>query len=90
MKQLLKKDALRRMNIINGQVKNISKMIENEQYCPDIITQSLAVQNALKQVDAKILEGHLQTCTEKLMQKGETKKATDEILKLFQFSKKNS
>lgn len=84
----IKKDALRRMKIVQGQVNKVISMIEDEQYCVDTLTQSLAVQNALKQVDAKLLEGHLQTCVKTQMQKGDAKKATEELLHIFKLSKK--
>jgi DNA-binding FrmR family transcriptional regulator len=85
----IKKDAMRRMKIIQGQVNKIAQMIQEEEYCPDILTQSLAVQNALKQVDAKLLEGHLKTCVKHQMQEGKTNKAVEELLQLFNLSKKN-
>jgi DNA-binding FrmR family transcriptional regulator len=84
-----KKDAVRRMKIIQGQVKKILSMIEQEEYCPDILLQSLAAQNGLKQVEAKLLEGHLKTCVKKQMTSGKTDKAVKELLNLFQLSKKN-
>ena len=85
-----KKDTLRRMKIIRGQVNSIISMIEDDTYCADIMTQSLAVQNALKQVNAKLLEGHLQTCVKDQMRSGNEDKAVKELMSLFQLSKKNS
>ncbi len=85
----IKKDATRRMKIIQGQVNKILLMIEEEEYCPDVLTQSLAVQNALKQVDAKLLEGHLKTCVKSQMQKGKVEKAVEELLQKLKLSKKN-
>lgn len=84
----IKKDALRRLKIIQGQVNGLIDRIEKEDYCPDVLTQSLAVQNALKQVDAKLLEGHLRTCVKNQMSKGRTNKAVEEILKIFNLSRK--
>jgi len=85
-----KKSALRRLNIIRGQVRGLIDAVENDTYCPDVLTQSLVVQNALKKVDGKLLEGHLQTCVKHQMMKGETKKAVDELMKIYQLSRKNS
>ncbi len=85
----IKKDAVRRMKIIQGQVNKIQSMIEDGAYCPDIMTQSLAVQNGLKQVEAKLLEGHLKTCVKHQMTEGKTNKAVEELLKIFKLSKKN-
>lgn len=83
-----KKDVIRRMKIAQGQINKVMKMIEEEEYCPDILNQSLAVQNALKQVDAKLLEGHLKTCVKHQMQKGDTTKAVKELLQIYKLSQK--
>ena len=85
----IKKNTIRRMKIIQGQVKSLLKMIEDEKYCPDVLTQSLAIQNALKQVDAKLLESHLQTCVKKQMKGRETNKAVKELIEIYKLSKKN-
>ena len=77
------------MKIVQGQIAKILRMIEDDEYCPDILMQSLAAQNALKQVDAKILEGHLRTCVRKQMRSGRTEKATKELMKIFQLAKRN-
>lgn len=89
MKQDTQVDAMRRMKIIQGQVAKITSMIEENAYCPDTITQILAVQNAMKQVEAKLLEGHMQTCVVNQVKKGNEKKAISELLQLFNLSKKS-
>lgn len=76
------------MKIIQGQLNSLADSINSENYCPDILTQSRAIQNALKQVDAKILEGHLKTCVRQQMTKGKTQKAVEEILGIFKLSRK--
>lgn len=85
----IKKDALRRMKIIQGQTNKILQMIEQEEYCLDVLTQSRAVQNALKQVEAKLLEGHMQTCVKKQMQSGKANKAVKELMNIFQLTNKS-
>lgn len=57
-------------------------MVEDDVYCVDILQQSLAVQNALKQVDGIILDNHLHTCVTEAV--GERRKEKiEEILELF-------
>lgn len=85
-----KKSALRRLKIIHGQVKGLIDAIEKDTYCPKVLTQSLAVQNALKQVDAKLLEGHLHTCAKKQMAEGKTDKVVDELMEIYKLKRKNS
>jgi len=55
-------DALRRLQSIEGHVRGIQRMIEEGQYCIDIIKQGQAVQAALSKVNQIILKNHLQTC----------------------------
>lgn len=57
----LKKRSLHRSRIIQGQLEGLIEMIENEQYCVDIMTQSLAIQRALRSLNKLILENHLRT-----------------------------
>lgn len=85
-----KKSAIRRLKILRGQINGLIDAVEKDTYCPDVLTQSLAVQSALKQVDAKLLEGHLKTCVKNQMKKGKTNKAVDELMKIYKLSRKNS
>lgn len=83
-----KKQALRRLQIIKGQLNGLEKMIKDEKYCVDIITQSSAIKQALSGIDNLLLEHHLATHVAMQMKSGETKKATGEILKVYKLSKK--
>lgn len=51
-----------RLNRIEGQVKGIKKMLENDTYCIDILTQTSAVQAALNSFKKELLTNHIQTC----------------------------
>ncbi len=53
---------IKRINRIEGQVRGIKAMIEDERYCVDILQQVKAVRAALKQVGLDILEGHVRGC----------------------------
>jgi len=78
------KDAiLHRLKIARGHLDMIIKQVEKDAYCVDILTQSRAVQSALRQTDNAILEQHLNTCVVKHIQQGRAKKAIDEILTIF-------
>ena len=57
-------------------------------YCIDIITQTSAVKQALSGVEDALMEGHLGTCLVRQIQKGQTKKATEEILKFYGLKRK--
>ena len=83
-----KKEVLRRLSIINGHLRRVIKMVEDDQYCVDTLNQSLAVQRALQKVDGLILDSHLHSCVQDAL-KGQGKKsdqAIDELLGLFERS----
>lgn len=84
----LKKKARRRLNLIKGQLTGLIKMVDEERYCVDIITQSSAIKEALSGVDNLILENHLTTHVLHQMKNGKEKKAIDEILKVYKLAQK--
>jgi len=79
--------AEKRINIIKGQIDGLLKMIENDEYCIDLLNQSLAIQNSLKSLDALLLERHLETHVAHQMMH-EKEKAVEELVTLFKRSKK--
>ena len=90
MKKNTKKETLRRLKIIDGHLRKVIKMIEEDKYCIDILQQSLAVQNALKKVDGLILDQHLRKCVTEAIRKGNNKKekSIKELLKVYKLSNK--
>ena len=88
MKADIKKKAVRRLKILEGQVRGLQKMVDNEDYCIDIITQSLAVKQALSGVEDLILENHLSTHVIDQIRSGKDKKSTKEILDIYKLSKR--
>lgn len=87
--QTIKKRALHRAKIIEGQIKGLIKAIDREDYCVALLTQSLSIQNSLKSLDAFLLENHLATHVVHQMrkQKGE-KTARNELIKIYKLSHK--
>jgi DNA-binding FrmR family transcriptional regulator len=57
-----KESLTRRLHRIEGQVRGIERMVEEDRYCIDILTQIAAVKTALEQVGAILLEGHVNHC----------------------------
>ncbi|MBI5470553.1 metal-sensitive transcriptional regulator [Candidatus Kaiserbacteria bacterium] len=88
MKTEVKKKVLRRLSLIRGQLNGLTKMVDAERYCVDIITQSSAVKEALSGVEDLILQNHLETHVLHQMKTGREKKATAEILKLYKLAQK--
>lgn len=82
----VKKRAEHRTKIIEGQIKGLQKMIDNEAYCMDILTQSLALQKSLASLDKLVLENHMRTHIADMMSSGDDKqqeKALAELLDLY-------
>lgn len=81
--------TLARMNRLIGHAQSNKKMLLENKYCIDIITQNLAVIAALHKVNEKLLENHLHTCVRKAMQSNDPKKqagAIEEVLAVYQKS----
>lgn len=83
-----KQKLIHRLKIIEGQVRGLQDMVENDKYCIDIITQTSAVKQALSGLEDILMEGHLGTCLIHQIQKGQMEKATKEILKVYGLKRK--
>jgi len=59
-----KQEALQRLARLEGQVRGIARMIEQDRYCMDILNQALAVRSALSQVEMLIFKDHADDCVE--------------------------
>lgn len=78
-------NQIQRLNKIEGQVKGIRKMIEDQRYCIDILHQIKAVKSALKQVELNVLETHIHHCVQETLEAKdsvETQKKIAEIMHL--------
>ncbi|MDF1479331.1 metal-sensitive transcriptional regulator [Leifsonia sp. H3M29-4] len=82
----LKKRALHRTRILEGQMRGLERMIEAEEYCVDILTQSLAIQKSLRSLNKLLVENHLRTHVAEMFAAGgdEQTKAIDELLKVYE------
>jgi len=57
-----KAEVVRRLNRIEGQVRGLKQMVEDERYCVDVLTQIAAVRTALERVGLELLDGHVRHC----------------------------
>jgi len=80
--------VIRRLKLIEGQVRGLQKMIENNTYCIDVITQTSAVKQGLSNVEDLLLENHLGGCILDQVKSGQTNKAKEEILKVYKLKRK--
>ena len=84
-------DILKRLRIIEGHLKGITRMVESDAYCIDIIRQIQAVEAALNKVSSRILEGHLNSCLISAVQgedPAERQRVLEEVLEVFEASTK--
>jgi len=75
-----------RLRRIEGQIRGLQKMVEEDRYCADIITQVASVQEALRGVARNLMKNHLHHCAAKALQSGkkeETEAMYDELLELI-------
>ncbi len=80
--------VIRRLKIIEGQVRGLQEMVAKDTYCINIITQTSAVKQALSTVEDLLLENHLHSCVHQQMTSGQTGKAVGEVLKVYKLKRK--
>ena len=73
----------RRLNRIEGQVRGIGRMVEEDRYCVDILTQVSAVQSALDALARELLEHHLHGCVQHAVKSGDGDRAIAEALSVI-------
>ncbi len=85
----IKKRALHRTRILEGQLRGLEKAIENEDYCVDILTQSLAIQKSLGSLNKLMVENHLKTHVTEMFDEGGAvrEQAIAELVKIYELSR---
>lgn len=78
-----KERILHRLKIAQGHLKKVIDMTEKDIYCIDVIHQSQAVQNALREVDHVVLENHLKGCVTDAIKGGKQDEAVAEVMNIF-------
>ena len=84
-------NTIRRLKTIEGHLRGVIRMVEEDTYCIDVIRQIQAVESALNKVSTKILEDHLNSCVITAIQgndKKERERVLKEITEVFEMSTK--
>jgi DNA-binding FrmR family transcriptional regulator len=84
-----KKDVLNRLRSIEGHVRGIQRMVEDDEYCVDVMKQVKAVQSAMERVNSLVLANHLQTCVTDSLRSNdvdERERVIGEIIQVFDAS----
>lgn len=71
---------LKRLNRIEGQVRGVAKMVEEDRYCVDVLTQISAIQSALDALAMQLLENHTKGCVSSALRSGNGAEAIDELM----------
>ena len=80
-------DVLKRLSYIEGHLKGVRKMIEEDPYCVDVLKQTYAIRRAIEKMEAKTLSGHLHSCVLEGIQRGDTD-VLDELAELYELANK--
>lgn len=83
-----KDKLIKRLKRVEGQVRGIQKMIEEDRYCVDILVQMSAIESAMKQVGYAVTERHMKHCVSDAIKDGNGDASIDELMKVLkQFNK---
>jgi DNA-binding FrmR family transcriptional regulator len=84
-------DTIRRLKTVEGHLRGVIRMVEQDEYCIDVIRQIQAVESALNKVSTQILENHLNSCVTTAIQgkdPRERERVLKEITEVFEMSTK--
>ncbi len=82
MKNETQDKAIKRLARIEGQVRGVSKMIEDDRYCIDVVRQIQAVKSALSSLEAVVLSDHLDTCVDTALKSDNLNERRDKVEEL--------
>ena len=83
MRRETKTSCLKRLNRVEGQVRGLCRMVEDERYCIDVVTQVSAVRAALKRVEEEVLKDHVAHCVERAISAGDRDEQRKKITELM-------
>lgn len=84
MRNEIKASCQKRLNRIEGQVRGLAKMVDEDRYCIDIVTQISAVRSALRRVEEEILRDHVAHCVEHAINSGDKADQRRKIAELME------
>ena len=84
MDKVAKTSSLKRLSRIEGQVRGLARMLEEDRYCIDVVTQIAAVQAALRKVEEEVLRHHITHCVEHAISSGDAKEQRQKIAELME------
>ncbi|HEU4758400.1 MAG TPA: metal-sensitive transcriptional regulator [Dehalococcoidia bacterium] len=86
MEDQVRRDVLKRLNYIEGHLRGIRGMIEEDKYCPEVLKQTYAVRRAIEKMEALMLDGHLHHCVVEGIRDGREEQVISELLELYELA----
>ena len=86
MKTEHKTSALNRLKTVRGHLDAVIRMVDEEQYCPDIMKQVSALQGSLEGVNRVLLQNHVETCVLEHVKEGRSEQVVDELLETLRYA----
>ncbi len=86
MLPLAKRDALNRLKTVRGHLDGITRMVEDDEYCVEVMKQVSAAQASLERVNRLVLKNHLETCFSEAVAEGRTTAAVAELVDAVKFN----
>jgi DNA-binding FrmR family transcriptional regulator len=83
MKKNAKDSCLKRLSRIEGQVRGLARMVEEDRYCIDVVTQIAAVRAALRRVEDEVMREHISHCVEHAIVSGDKRDQRQKIAELM-------
>jgi DNA-binding FrmR family transcriptional regulator len=87
MKENHRKAVLNRLKTARGHLDAVVRMVENDEYCPEVMKQLSAVQGSLERASRLVLRNHLETCVAAAMQAGRIEEIVDELMEALRYDR---
>ena len=87
MKAQHQTSVLNRLKTARGHLEAVIRMVEEDQYCPDVMKQLSAVQGSLERASRLVLRNHLETCVAAAMQAGRIEEIVDELMEALRYDR---
>lgn len=81
-----KADVLKRLAYVEGHLKSVRRMIEEDTYCVDVLKQMYAVRRGIEKAETKVLDGHLHHCVLEAVEEGRQEEVFGELLELYEMA----
>ncbi len=86
MENNIRHEVLKRLSFIEGHLKGVRNMIEEDKYCPEVLKQTYAIRRAIEKMETLMLDGHLHHCVVSGIRDGREEQVITELLELYEIA----